>query len=1176
MHYFLPMISNLQDRQTVAKPRYKTKNLYLYGNNMKLFIYPLLFLTALFFLSACEKYETENQTIQFNNNTAPRTERITITLSNNLHEKLTTEDLLELEVTSEHETADFADGMTIDKSSVNNNLILVSEKETDEAYLMAMVTPGEDDVEISLESTAVAFVCISALVFSCTDDNSEQIMDAIRSTPSFPTLIDGMRLIFKFGGNPTDVAINYRLRQDFTKVTEETQEILLQLNKEAAKSAVFFEPLNSEQNASLEATKNVAIGNDNGLEVTIDGDLISVDSKRALFYNINPKINDLPTGAVNLVNAREALLSTDIDLWPPKITFETSKLSEFTKPGLLLNGTNDFELEFRSGFTNFSSFEDGSVSIANITKGAGLALELLSFGVNLNAEKITQFTQNNATVEKFVQRVTNVVQNIDAQKKKVEAVELSTVILNLAMQNAIDFLGKSPNNEELVAVLSQLNTGLVVTRSVLDSLPLKELSTKDTLDPVEKLFTGFKDIFDNDDTSNSDKLKTLYAYFEDQISLEVKSFEADVSLLKLLAFNQTTNSAESQSALIASLKIFNHAFIVLTDERDGESIIQALGSFAVNDLIGAKVEDILFKVAKLAGGSFVTGAAIGNKFVPFAYDVVVAPREIVVHVESDNPLFTGPITLGLVASVDGVDVSGQFNEGIQLSSGQCLDVVSNFIFPDHAENASKSEQDQITKVKQYGATLRHETSSTNAYYWLDSLTLEVDRQDTLFADDRTFFLNSRQEKRFSDTFRINSNAVNAHEVLELNASRLSSRFLSEKIENGCCEAEDTDIQAAINDNNESAFSLCADDLLARNIFNGELIFAASSDFSSTGDLFKFPITVNDSNALPSVKTNFTKTSPDTYVLDYQLIGPKHIQTNEFVLRILWGDGSNSEETLNSKNFRFQELFTHTYENPGVFEPRYRICNATVTNCESFDLETAFYFDSTEELTNADLDVAFIVDLSGSYDDDLIVFQEKSTALAQALQEFSTGDIAYAVTSFIDYPIAPFGSNGDFEYRLESDFSPLLSTFQTSLESLSVGSGADFRESQLTALKRTADELSWRTDSLKIVLLATDADFHDSANESDYPGPSFDEALDSLAAIDIRVLGLSSGGVVSDLQRVANETGGALFSLDNSSSQLIEELLNYLSQETGSSSEAFVSEKNSTNTSLPVVPSQANP
>lgn len=175
------------------------------------------------------------------------------------------------------------------------------------------------------------------------------------------------------------------------------------------------------------------------------------------------------------------------------------------------------------------------------------------------------------------------------------------------------------------------------------------------------------------------------------------------------------------------------------------------------------------------------------------------------------------------------------------------------------------------------------------------------------------------------------------------------------------------------------------------------------------------------------------------------------------------------------------------------------------------VETAKFTDGEIDLTEDDpgcppIDFIFLVDLSGSYADDLPNFQTAAPAIA-SLVRASDPNAQFAVASFIDLPISPFGAPGDYPYRPELALTADDTAFQNALAGLSTRSGGDGPEAQWFGLDRAAKGigLGLRDDSRKIILIATDAGAHSA---SDY-GVSPADLATFLDDNDIDVIGGST-------------------------------------------------------------------
>jgi Ca2+-binding RTX toxin-like protein len=201
-----------------------------------------------------------------------------------------------------------------------------------------------------------------------------------------------------------------------------------------------------------------------------------------------------------------------------------------------------------------------------------------------------------------------------------------------------------------------------------------------------------------------------------------------------------------------------------------------------------------------------------------------------------------------------------------------------------------------------------------------------------------------------------------------------------------------------------------------------------------------------------------------------------------------------------------------------------------------------------------VDVNFLIDLSGSFADDLPKFKTEVPQLIDALAA-QFDHVKFSLGSFQDYPIAPFGSaaSGDVAYERLVDFNDIndpdnnAGVVKSAIANLTTRFGDDGPQSQLAALYQTVtgagetiaaphdnasiaagQKVHFRSGATKVILLFTDASFHNPGDTGDipYPGPTFSQTVTAIQATDPpMVIGISSGGGgVPDLQQMAAATG----------------------------------------------------
>jgi hypothetical protein len=190
-----------------------------------------------------------------------------------------------------------------------------------------------------------------------------------------------------------------------------------------------------------------------------------------------------------------------------------------------------------------------------------------------------------------------------------------------------------------------------------------------------------------------------------------------------------------------------------------------------------------------------------------------------------------------------------------------------------------------------------------------------------------------------------------------------------------------------------------------------------------------------------------------------------------------------------------------------------------------------------------VDVVFLVDVSGSYSDDISTFRTKASDLMDAFS--STGsNVQIGLTSFSEFPSV--GASYDYAYQLDQKLTSDYDEVIDALDELTILNGGDYPESQLEALYQTAQsEMGWRSGALPVIFLATDASFHDSDSEYSYPGVGYTETVASLNDRKVTVYGLQSGGTINDVTEIIDATGGEAFSLSRDSAEIIEAVVSAL-------------------------------
>jgi hypothetical protein len=157
-----------------------------------------------------------------------------------------------------------------------------------------------------------------------------------------------------------------------------------------------------------------------------------------------------------------------------------------------------------------------------------------------------------------------------------------------------------------------------------------------------------------------------------------------------------------------------------------------------------------------------------------------------------------------------------------------------------------------------------------------------------------------------------------------------------------------------------------------------------------------------------------------------------------------------------------------------------------------------------------VDVLFLLDLSGSFFDDLPVLQANFQSLLNDLVATTSAGSQFGVASFVDFPFPPHGdpASGDYTYKVDLPLTTNTANVTSTIMGLTTYNGDDLPQNQYEAIYQavTGAGLDFNNDGLYngvgevapssighfdpsvplFILLFTDATFHNPDTESDYP------------------------------------------------------------------------------------------
>jgi Mg-chelatase subunit ChlD len=176
-----------------------------------------------------------------------------------------------------------------------------------------------------------------------------------------------------------------------------------------------------------------------------------------------------------------------------------------------------------------------------------------------------------------------------------------------------------------------------------------------------------------------------------------------------------------------------------------------------------------------------------------------------------------------------------------------------------------------------------------------------------------------------------------------------------------------------------------------------------------------------------------------------------------------------------------------------------------------------------------LDLAFVVDTTGSMSGLIAAAQSQMIAMVEELARAASIDMRLGVVEYRDHP--PQDQLLARTYPLTSD----LRQAQVAIHGLSAAGGGDAPEAVLDGVLAACRELAWRPHARRIAVLVGDAPPHGVGA----PGDSFSqgcpcgETIDSVTAtaectrVTVYAFGLTAA-VADSFERLSRATGGAFF------------------------------------------------
>lgn len=235
--------------------------------------------------------------------------------------------------------------------------------------------------------------------------------------------------------------------------------------------------------------------------------------------------------------------------------------------------------------------------------------------------------------------------------------------------------------------------------------------------------------------------------------------------------------------------------------------------------------------------------------------------------------------------------------------------------------------------------------------------------------------------------------------------------------------------------------------------------------------------------------------------------------------------------------------------------------------EELESEEADIVIAETPIIDVPLEIVLIQDETGSMDDDIGNLKVLAPQIWDSISVMAQAGFRMGVVGFRDYAQGGWGDSGDWVYRLNQDLTTNRADFVAGVNALTANGGNDGPESQYPAVyyavtpghtcidsngdgdcldsvdTPTGQQPSFRLGTKRIILLATDASFHDPTYTGGYPGPNRDQVISALQSTNTTVIVLVPGGagLISQADDLAASTGGTVENT-GSSGQVIAEAI----------------------------------
>lgn len=177
-------------------------------------------------------------------------------------------------------------------------------------------------------------------------------------------------------------------------------------------------------------------------------------------------------------------------------------------------------------------------------------------------------------------------------------------------------------------------------------------------------------------------------------------------------------------------------------------------------------------------------------------------------------------------------------------------------------------------------------------------------------------------------------------------------------------------------------------------------------------------------------------------------------------------------------------------------------------------------------TGENIDVAFVVDTTGSMWDDIDSVKSQITQIVGEVSS-NSGSARFALVSYRDHPEST-GDSSDYSARVDQAFTSDVSLIDSAAQALTANGGGDWPETVYSGLM-AAIGMDWRIGVKKVAVIIGDAPAKDPEPLTGYTAVQVSQAAYAVDPVEVYAVDTSGGLASAEVQSLVDASGGQTYS-----------------------------------------------